>query len=614
MDSRPQVDLGVPDRDLNMPFPVDMDVFPVDFGEPDSGSFDFGGSDFGDPDFGVPDFGDADSGPLMRLSTGAPCNSNGECSGAACLEEQNGWQDGYCSQRSCEQTQCINAGGGDCIRDDANNEAFCAQPCNPDPLPGFSSCREGYECRTSSSSPNLLTYCLPPAEVLPPEGVADGEACEDPQDCQGGTCITESEGWPAGYCTTSNCNNRADCATPGGEDNRCYQNPQGPNICVRICQDTSECRQDYVCQPVGGGQGFCVPDPTTPIDIDFTTYPIPVTCGPSSNAAQQSHTVNFNVSPNSTSYMITTLARDGRQIASERTDTPLGNSISYFQGTHGYQNTTAQLFGFVSPIPTPGKPEFATDIEPGMHQHTIYSESQDVCHYFLEESTPGTTIDLNIYLVGVPGITAVQGPIDPNLQQTLTAFSTIYASAGITMGTTRYFDLSAADEQQYRIIRSEDDIGELVALSSLPGNTTDDALSMNVFFVQSIALGGGTLGISQGLPGPAGIHGTRASGVVFTSEFLGQSFNDGSGIVNGNDYTGIVLAHEVGHYLGLFHTTEQGAQAQDPLTDTPTCTSNQFPNNCPDLGNLMFPFADISHTDVTADQSYVIGVNPLTKD
>ncbi len=596
-------DFGPPPRDFgpirDLPLPFDAGV--PDFGEPD----------FGEPDFGEPDIGEPDLGSML-LPTGAPCRRGDECTGGRCLPERRGWQEGYCTEDACDISQCAGT-GGECVRDDVLNNSFCAQPCNPNPAPGFESCREGYECRDSDSFPGGPTYCLPPRAEPPPVGVADGEACTGPQDCQGGTCIAESEGWPGGYCTSINCNNRNDCASPGGEDNRCYQNPQGPNICVRICQDTSECRQDYVCQPVGGGVGFCVPDPSTPVEIDFSTYPIPVTCGPTTNPAQQRHTVNFSVDPSSTSYMITTLARDGRQIASERTDAPVG-SINYFQGNNSYQNTTAQLFGFVSPIPTPAQPEFASQFESGMHTHTLYSESQDVCHYFLEESTPGTTIDLNIYLVGVPGITSANAATDPNLQQTLTSFSTIYGAANISLGTVRYFDITGADLQSYRVVRSEDDIAELVALSGVPGNTVDDALSLNVFFVQAIALGGGTIGISQGLPGPAGIHGSRASGVVFTSEFLGVTFNDGSGPVNGNDYTGIVLAHEIGHYIGLFHTTEQGGRGQDPLTDTPVCRRNQFPSSCPDLGNLMFPFADITHTGLTADQSFVIGVNPLTKD
>ena len=75
-----------------------------------------------------------------------------------------------------------------------------------------------------------------------------------------------------------------------------------------------------------------------------------------------------------------------------------------------------------------------------------------------------------------------------------------------------------------------------------------------------------------------------------------------------------MFAHEVGHYLGLYHTSEQFGQGHDPLPDTAECGQREFPSGCDDLDNLMFPFAGIEHTTVTPDQVYVLQVNPLTKD
>lgn len=127
---------------------------------------------------------------------------------------------------------------------------------------------------------------------------------------------------------------------------------------------------------------------------------------------------------------------------------------------------------------------------------------------------------------------------------------------------------------------------------------------------------GGAIGISMGLPGPAGLHGTPASGVVFTSEYMGRSvpsrFDNTD--VDGNLFTGLIIAHEVGHYLGLFHTTEQQGRGADPLDDTPECDGGDFPQDCPDLNNLMFPLAGDGHTEITPDQTYMMEVNPLTKD
>jgi hypothetical protein len=86
------------------------------------------------------------------------------------------------------------------------------------------------------------------------------------------------------------------------------------------------------------------------------------------------------------------------------------------------------------------------------------------------------------------------------------------------------------------------------------------------------------LGVAGGIPGAAMLHGTVKSGVAYIPS--GDAVYDGS-----------VLAHEIGHLGGLFHTTESSEDAVDPLSDTPTCANIGNPNSCPDISNVMFPIA-----------------------
>lgn len=555
------------------------------------------------PDLNVPD-----EGPVVPIQegelTGAACSQGDACWGGECLNGGQ-WPAGYCSQAAGCDTQSCGEQGGRCAA--FPGEDICVRACS-----SARECRDGYTCQLVPDG--SFTACLASDPI--PEGAADGEACAQDSDCAGGTCIPDAEGWPQGYCTSIGCRTREDCASPGGEDNRCYRNPQGPSLCVRICTAQDQCRDGYNCQPVDNqGNGFCVPgDAPADIEIteDFTTYPFAISC---ERPAGSSVSLPFTVAADSSSYMFTPFARDMQQLRPQRITAP-NQLVDFSTQEHYFQTATSQFFGFINPTLMPGAPQFAATLEAGAHTYGLRTSSADLCSYLLEEKTAGTTIDLNIYLVGVDGIDAASAPLNNDMQMMLAAFNGIYVQAGIEVGTVKYFDITGEAAQRYAVIRSDAAASELPTLSKLQGSTYDDALSLNIFFVREFAMQGGAIGVSLGLPGPAGLHGTPASGVVFTSEFLGQTFRDGSSPqpINGNQYTGIVMAHEVGHYLGLFHTSETSGQVIEPLADTPSCSRQNFPNNCPDINNLMFPLAGITHTEVSADQSFVIKSNPLTKD
>lgn len=76
-----------------------------------------------------------------------------------------------------------------------------------------------------------------------------------------------------------------------------------------------------------------------------------------------------------------------------------------------------------------------------------------------------------------------------------------------------------------------------------------------------------TLGVAAGTPGPNGVPATASSGVMLSVD----AHLLADGLTLDVDLLGETLAHEAGHQLGLFHTSEDRGDLHDGLADTPRC-------------------------------------------
>jgi hypothetical protein len=220
-------------------------------------------------------------------------------------------------------------------------------------------------------------------------------------------------------------------------------------------------------------------------------------------------------------------------------------------------------------------------------------------------------IDLNLFFVGVNGLSAGTAPTSSAFQQIFTQVKNTWAKIGVTVGTVNYIDITGADANRFTDL-DENDLGTLMTRSKNPA-AKDNA--MNVFFVNSITgdtlAGYIILGVSAGLPG-APIRGTTASGLAVTTADFPQ----------GLAQIAETWAHEGGHQLGLFHTTESSGTAFDPLPDTPECVRGQRdangnrvlePMECQGFGadNLMFWTSGTAlNLNLTPNQGFVMLRNP----
>lgn len=252
---------------------------------------------------------------------------------------------------------------------------------------------------------------------------------------------------------------------------------------------------------------------------------------------------------------------------------------------------------------------------------------------------------VNVHFCGLNDLNAGNAMANPSFGVLLSEFSRILLQAGIQAQVAGTYDCPASDQTRLAVI---DDVDgnqnglpdELEDLFSQSGIVTTRGLS--IFFVQQIDDNDGDAstfiaGIAGGIPGPGPIVGTVQSGVAVAMASNRIGLLSTEALLR----RGRTMAHEVGHYLGLFHTTEQcGADATqcegftipiaafnvDPIPDTPECPTSfdtdgdgqVTADEClaADGLNLMFwtqPSPPQVRDRLTAGQVFVLQRNPLVQ-
>ena len=203
-------------------------------------------------------------------------------------------------------------------------------------------------------------------------------------------------------------------------------------------------------------------------------------------------------------------------------------------------------------------------------------------------------LDLNLFVLEGCGLTTT------GLSEGLAVFDDVYRDAGIRLGNITVVKVTGASsflspgtyeeaESAFRSLSRQ--------LTASPPNR----LAANLFFTKRVA---NVYGYSQGIPAALGILGTSSGGVVISIE---AHLTDGG--FDSREF-GLTMAHEVGHSMGLYHTSESDGSLHDTISDTPRCAGGDA-GGCPDGSNIMFWSG--TFPEITSGQAFVLRRSPIVR-
>lgn len=197
----------------------------------------------------------------------------------------------------------------------------------------------------------------------------------------------------------------------------------------------------------------------------------------------------------------------------------------------------------------------------------------------------------------------------------------VWKSAGLRLGTVVFRDLDGAEGEKFRFLdnvlsgASDNELsGVMVAIGKREPKSTAATLVLTSALYdkgQPVAAG---LSQLAGVPGMVGSRLSCMAVAIDEEEWqVAQTLGPNSQVIG--DRWGVTIAHEIGHFLGLWHTDEFSGSLHDPIDDTPLCDKDVdvlTAELCP-IQSKYLMFWSPKGTTVTAGQVKVLRLSPALR-
>ncbi|MBF0311078.1 MAG: hypothetical protein HQL56_16305 [Magnetococcales bacterium] len=278
---------------------------------------------------------------------------------------------------------------------------------------------------------------------------------------------------------------------------------------------------------------------------------------------------------------------------------PNGSTVSI---SHADCPTGAQYCNLL----VPQKP--GVSVTTGQWQYWLQSNSSSGGTFSVSVSTRAGTLSGGAYVTVQPYLTGTRFTT-AQVSAAMERLRSTYANNGVTVTVNTPITISGSSYASVSTNYNNSTTGALISQGS--------AGVVNLFFVEDF-LDGDTslLGLVPNIPGSLGVAGNYDGFLINVSAHL-------VGVNLDTSFLGDTAAHEMGHFMGLYHTTESDGSSYDILDDTPRCTTDTNRDGLYSLSeclnsdghNLMFwqGSSGTDQTTLTSDQQHVLRYSPIAQ-